>query len=331
MSNNVARKVTPQLWHKANNYRGQMVTVRKLLASDVDAVVSRIVQKITNDASVKELINPDFSREHLSNALESSRALTWVAYRDEQLVGHIYGALLDNETYGSSAWIGPDGVSFDDGDVLDALYAVAGQDWINEGASEHYVWTLDDSAAMSAWFNLAFAKMHSRGVMKLREGSHGLDERYRLRQGTLDDLDVAIFLDDELELAQTEGPSFSLGLSKTSQRDEWIETLSDPDTRHYVLEFQGDAVGQCVTFPLPEQRSSFDATTHLSAVVILPQHRSRGLALAMVDSALNDARERGFLYAATNWRVTNRRAAHFWTAYGFEPTYVRLHRTIGTF
>jgi ribosomal protein S18 acetylase RimI-like enzyme len=51
----------------------------------------------------------------------------------------------------------------------------------------------------------------------------------------------------------------------------------------------------------------------------------------MVDAALNDARDRGFLYAATNWRVTNRRAARFWTTYGFEPTYERLHRTIGTF
>jgi hypothetical protein len=32
----------------------------------------------------------------------------------------------------------------------------------------------------------------------------------------------------------------------------------------------------------------------------------------------------------TNWRVTNRRAANFWLRYGFRPTYVRLHRTIGS-
>jgi GNAT superfamily N-acetyltransferase len=331
MSNNVARKVTSQLWHKATHYRWPMVAVRKLLPADVETVVSRIVQKITDDATRKQLINPDFSRDHLRDALESSRALTWVALRGNELVGHIYGALLENETYGPSVWIGPDGVSFDDNEVLDALYSVAGQDWIDEGDREHYVWTLDDPAAISAWLDLGFAKMHSRGVMKLREGLHVLDERYRLRYGTFDDLDLAIAFDDELELAQTQGPSFSIGLSKASQRDEWMETLSDPDTRHFLVEFEGAAIGQCVTFPLPEQRSSFDATIHLSAVVVLAQHRGHGVARAMVDAALNDARDRGFLYAATNWRVTNRRAAHFWTTYGFEATYVRLHRTIGTF
>jgi ribosomal protein S18 acetylase RimI-like enzyme len=308
-----------------------MVTIRKLLPIDVEAVVSRIVQKITDDAASKQLINPEFSRDHLRDALESSRALTWVALRGEHVVGHIYGALLENETYGPSVWIGPDGVSYDDDDVLDGLYSAAGQDWINEGALEHYVWTLDDPTATSAWLELGFAKMHSRGVMKLHEGLHVFDERYRLRHGRFDDLDLAIFLDDELERSQSEGPSFSIGLSKASQRDEWIETLSDPDTRHFVVDFKGAAISQCVTFPLPEQRSSFDQTIHLSAVVVLAEHRGRGVARAMVDAALNDARDRGFVYAATNWRVTNRRAANFWTTYGFESTYVRLHRTIGTF
>lgn len=306
-----------------------MLTIRKLRHGDIDSVTSRIVQKIQQDASQKRLINPEFSRELLRDALESSAALTWVALREERVVGHMYGALLESEVYGQSVWIGPDGVSYDDHEVLEALYAVAGQAWINEGAKKHYVWTLDDSSAFSSWLNLGFAKMHCRGVLKLDRGLHVLAEHYSLRRGTFDDLDLAIFLDDELERAQTEGPSFSLELPKATQRDEWIETLSDPDTRHFIVEFDGAAVGQCVTFPLPEQRGSFEATIHLSAVVVVTEHRERGVARAMVDAALNDARERDFLYAATNWRITNRRAARFWTRYGFEPTYVRLHRTIG--
>jgi ribosomal protein S18 acetylase RimI-like enzyme len=50
----------------------------------------------------------------------------------------------------------------------------------------------------------------------------------------------------------------------------------------------------------------------------------------MVDQALSDARASGFEYAGTNWRVTNTRAARYWTTYGFEPTHVRLHRRLGT-
>ena len=54
-----------------------------------------------------------------------------------------------------------------------------------------------------------------------------------------------------------------------------------------------------------------------------------GVGTAMVDAALANARAAGFAYVETNWRVTNRRARNFWLDFGFEPTYVRLHRTIG--
>jgi ribosomal protein S18 acetylase RimI-like enzyme len=90
-------------------------------------------------------------------------------------------------------------------------------------------------------------------------------------------------------------------------------------------------VAQCITFPLPTRRGSFDATLHVSAVAVRETHRGRGVGTALVDLALDRARQKGFEYAETNWRVTNRPAARFWTDYGFEPTYVRLHRTVGEF
>jgi ribosomal protein S18 acetylase RimI-like enzyme len=312
-------------------YRGPVVTIRKLLVTDIDALTARVAQRIVDDATMRSLVNPEFSRDELRDALTSSTASTWVALNGKQLVGHLYGALLASDNYGQGVWIGPDGASYDNADVLDSLYSVAGQEWIDAGAREHYVWTLDDPSTTTPWLDLGFAKMHVRGVMELLEGHHLLDHRYQLRHGNLDDVDTAISLDNELERAQSEGPSFSLGLSTASQRDEWIETLSDPDARHFVVDFNGSPVAQCVTFPLPKQRSSFDATMHLSAVVVLAEHRGRGVARAMVDTALNDARERGFRYAATNWRISNRQANRYWTSYGFKTTYVRLHRTIGMF
>lgn len=305
--------------------------VRKLLADDIDGIVSRVAQRLSIDAALKPLVNPRFSVDIFRAALASATSSTWVDYRDGQLVGHLYGALLDSPTYGPSVWIGPDGVSFDDGDALASLYAVAGEEWVARGASEHFVWTLDDPSTTTAWYDLGFARMHTRGVMQLREGQHALADKYTLRLGTFDDLELAIELDDELDRAQNLGPSFSRGLSKASQRDDWIETLSDPDTRHFIVDADGVAIAQCITFPLLDQRSSFDGTIHLSAVVVVEGHQRQGIASAMVDAALSDARERGFVYAETNWRITNRQAARYWTAYGFRTTYVRLHRTIGMF
>jgi ribosomal protein S18 acetylase RimI-like enzyme len=308
-----------------------VTTIRQLDAGDVDHVVSRISNRLMDDALIQPLVNPVIDTALLAHSLREATEQTWVAEQDSGIVGHLYGALLDNETYGNGAWIGPDGASFINTDVLSDLYSVAGARWIEHGALEHYVWTLDDAAMTQPWYELGFARMHMRGVLALgAPREHALPEGYRVRRGGVDDLDIAVALDDELDAVQMVGPSFSIGVSHVHKRDDLLETLEDPEVHHYVVENDDGAIAQCITFPLPARRGSFADTLHLSAVTVHSDHRHLGVGTAMVDTALNDAFVAGFRYVETNWRVTNRRARNYWLAYGFEPTYVRLHRTIGT-
>lgn len=275
-------------------------------------------------------MNPEISLEILSGALAASTNSTWVAHQDGRVAGHLYGAQLEDATYGRGIWIGPDGVSYDNLDVLADLYSEAGQEWIDNGAREHYLWVLDDASTTDPWYELGFARMHMRGVLALTERiPASFPDGYSLRRGSLDDLDLCVELVEELDRDQARGPSFALDLPHDSQRDELAETLADPDVTLFVVEHDGEAAGQCITFALPPRRGSFESTLHLSAVVVRKQHRNKGVATAMIDAALGQALSGGFGYAETNWRVTNRLASRFWTRYGFEPTYVRLHRTIG--
>jgi ribosomal protein S18 acetylase RimI-like enzyme len=307
-----------------------VTTVRPLETSDVDAVVARVVDRLALDARAQPLVNPLISTELLKMSLHEVTAETWVADQHGEVVGHLYGALLESEPYGNGVWIGPDGVSFDNTDILSDLYSAAGASWIERGALEHYVWTIDDVAATQPWYEMGFARMHMRGVMALeRDFNHALPAGYALRRGTIDDLDIAVALDDELDAVQRVGPSFSIGLDHTSKRDDLIETLEDPEVHHYIVESGDRAIAQCITFPLPSRRGSFDHTLHLSAVTVDAEHRYRGVGTALVDAALRDAQREAFNYVETNWRVTNRRARNYWLGFGFEPTYVRLHRTIG--
>ena len=306
-----------------------MTTVRPLRPGDVDEVVARIERRLKADAALRPLINPAFSPELQANALRHATETTWVAEDDGRIVGHLNGALLEDQTYGQGVWVGPDGASFNDVDVLGDLYETAGAAWIDSGALEHYVWTLDDDSTTDGWHEMGFARMHRRGVAALpRPLSHRFPDGYALRRGGLDDFELAVVLDDELGAAQRLGPSFSTA-PQSSSREDLAETLADPETHHYVVERSGVAVAQCITIPLPTRRGSFDASLHLSAVTVQREHRHRGVATAMVDRAFADAVDAGFTHAETNWRVTHRRAQRFWTAYGFEATYVRLHRTIG--
>lgn len=308
-----------------------MTSIRQLDECDIAPVVTRVTGRLADDARIQPLVSPVMDAALLAQALRAAVDQTWVAERDGAIVGHLYGARLENEAYGNGVWIGPDGASFENTDVLADLYAHAGARWIEHGALEHYVWVIDDVAMTQPWYELGFARMHMRGVLTLdgpRE--HVLPEGYTIRRGSVQDLEIAVALDDELDAVQMVGPSFSIGLSHTTKREDLLETLEEPDVHHYIVEYVDDAVAQCITFPLSRRRGSFDHTLHLSAVTVHAEHRHLGVATAMVDIALNDARDAGFEYVETNWRVTNRRARNYWLRYGFEPTYVRLHRTIGT-
>lgn len=307
-----------------------MITVRQLELSDVDQVVTRVADGLARDATIQSLVNPFIATQLLTDSLSDVTDQTWVAERDGAVVGHLYGALLESESYGNGVWIGPDGVSFDNTDILSDLYSAAGASWIEHGALEHYVWTIDDIASTQPWYEMGFARMHMRGVLRLDDRhDHALPDGYSLRRGGVDDIEIAVALDDELDAVQRVGPSFSIGLDHSSKRDDLWETLDDPEVHHYIVQYGEHPVAQCITFPLPHRRGSFEHTLHLSAVTVDAEHRHLGVATAMIDAALRNARGAGFEYVETNWRVTNRRARNFWLSYGFEPTYVRLHRTIG--
>jgi ribosomal protein S18 acetylase RimI-like enzyme len=309
-----------------------VTVVRRFELSDVDLVIGLIEARLNADADRQSLVNPVISREILAQSLARTNDWAWVADDHGRLTGHLYGALLESNEYGRGIWIGPDGASFDDSDTLADLYRVAGAAWIARGALEHYVWTLDHPDSTEPWYELGFARMHMRGVLALQNDlTHPLPDGYEVRRGGADDIELAVELDDELDVAQQLGPSFSLGLDRSSKREDLLETLEDPEVHYYVVERDGEGVAQCITFPLPTMRGSFKDTLHLSAVTVRGEYRGRGIATAMVDFALNDARAAGFAHAETNWRVTNRQASRYWVRYGFTPTYVRLHRTIGSF
>lgn len=300
------------------------------MTDDIDEVVARLMAYQAAVGERHALINGWVDDIAMADSLAASARDTLVARHDGVVVGHLRGTVLASSVYGESVWINPEGVSYDNPEILSALYAAAATRWLGAGATRHYVWVPRDDDAIGPWRHLGFAYMHQRGAKYLEDPARvEWPEGYAIRRGSIDDLEVALELDDVLRLAQEEGPSFALGLADTGQRDEWIETLEDPTVTHYLVEHDGHAVAQCATFALPERVGTFDNTVHLSAVSVRPEHRARGVGRAMVTHALETVRREGFAIAETNWRVTNHRAGRYWRSFGFEETYLRLHRHVG--
>ena len=303
-----------------------MVHVRSMHEGDVTSVVARVKSQLARASRDEPFINDAFDEVDFDAVLRAQRARAWVALRGDQVVGHLYGAVLD-DARGRSAWIGPDGVSFDDLEVLGALYAVAGRSWFDAGAHEHWVWVPDQVDAFLAWSELGFAKEHRRGVRALfRHAPVALPSGVTLRRGSAEDLDVASELDAALDEAQREGPNFFF--AEAAPGEGVSETLSDPDVSLRVLCFGAEVVGQCLTYRLDARRGSFDDVVHLSGVVIRDEWRGRGWGHAMVEHVLEELRVEGARYVEVHWRVANHGAERFWRSLHFRPTFTRLRRVL---
>jgi GNAT superfamily N-acetyltransferase len=303
------------------------MTVRPLATADLEAVATRVEERLTHDARRNALINPHFSEDLFVAALANATDQTWVEDTHGRIAGHLYGAVLESLEHGRGAWIGPDGASFDSDEVLAALYRTASETWTRLGAAHHFVWVFDAPEDTRPWRDLGFAPVHRRGLLDLSAlDDTALPAGYVIRRGGAADLDLAVELDRLID--EAESTRRTPLLSDLDQvTNAWRELLEDEEVSYYVVEFDGHGVAQCVAYPLEPRRGSFDHTLHLSAVAVRSEHEHRGVARAMVTAALHVARREGFLYAEANWNVTNERAEHFWTRYGFARTYARLRRT----
>lgn len=303
-----------------------MLHVRVMQEGDVTSVVTRVKGSLARASHDEPFISDAFDEAEFDAALRAQRAEVWVAVRGERVVGHLYGALLD-DARGRSAWVGPDGVSFDDLETLAALYGVAGRTWFDAGAHEHWVWVPDQLDAFVPWSELGFAKEHRRGVRALT--SHpprALPEGLTLRRGTDDDLDAAVELDAALDESQRDGPNFFF--ADAVPGEGITDTLADPEVTLHVLERGTDVIGQCLTYPLERRRGSFEDVVHLSGVVVRDEWRRRGWGHAMIEAVLDELHRDGVRHVEVHWRVANRGAEKFWRTLDFRPTYTRLRRVL---
>jgi ribosomal protein S18 acetylase RimI-like enzyme len=311
------------------DYGYRVTPVRSLQPSDADQLVQRVVDQLIGDAFVNPLVNPMVDQRLLRDSFRATNERAWVADEHKQLTGHLYGAVLGDRAGERAVWTGPDGVSFDDDQVLRELHRTALPYWRSTGAREHFVWCLSEPTRLEPWHALGYTLAAVRGSLELRaRATREFPDGYTLRRGTIDDFERCLKLDEILDTAQGVDLRTLSREQRIADREELFETLSDDECHLYVVEHRGRIVAQCVTFPSPQRRGSFDHTIYLSEVVVEPHHEHRGVASALIDAALSIALAHGFGYVETQWRLSNLRATLYWTNYGFSPTYVRLRRAL---
>lgn len=245
------------------------------------------------------------------------------ARRNGEVVGRLVGEIREEGLRGRHAWSGLGDHSADDPELYRDLYAVAGQRWLDDGATSHYVVVSADDPVLRAWLGVAFAiqQVHAeRSLVDLRDSSP--PDGVTIRQGGPGDLIAAARLAPIITELQIEAPVWS-GVERPSDerfRDNMREALADPEATWFVAERDGEPLGGLLLWADPGEPISIDVAA------TLPEARGLGVGTALTEHALRWARDQGHERAKADWRVANLLASRFWPSRGFRPTAYRMVR-----
>jgi ribosomal protein S18 acetylase RimI-like enzyme len=101
--------------------------------------------------------------------------------------------------------------------------------------------------------------------------------------------------------------------------EAWNEEFSDPGYRFRVAEVDGDIVGFLKLGPSTLPIETDARAIEYRQIYILKEYHGTGIAAALTDWAIEEARSRGFEELYLTVYVDNHRARRFYDRYGFEP------------
>lgn len=305
-----------------------MIDVSGLVDDDLEVLVERTIRQHRRAAGALPMLCPSIDYARLTIWLQEHEAETVVARRRHEIVGHLTITEQTSDDGEAIGWIDAHGATFDDAEVLDALWVHRTDDLLAQQVRHQRVWATADES-VQPWLALGFRRSLERGVMKIAPFPPSpLPPGYALRRGTPADVERALALDALSDQAAQLGPVYE----RTDRIDGgqlWREYLADPTCTYLLIELAGAAVAHGAILALNDAVGDFPDRVHLTAVVVKEEHRQRGLARALADALLSGAATSGHRHAQTTWRTTDHRAGRYWRNYGFSPTLVMLERLVG--
>ena len=284
--------------------------------------------------------DPSTCEAEVAAAWKTEHASGAVAVRDGRVVGYLLGAPKDDPVWGPNLWVESAGMALaddEDPELMRDLYALAATRWVDEGRTAQYVLVpAADDALVGAWFRLAFGHQHTHAVRRNLADAPTVREGLTIRPAEREDIPVLALLECELPRHQGLAPCFSAGRVSTVEEaiQEWQEDWGDPEFPTWVAVHDGQVVGSAVGCSLAKSSPNGgllrpDSAGFLGFAAVLPEARGLGAGRALGETVMHWSGEAGYDCVATDWRQTNLLSSRAWAALDFEPTFLRLHRTIG--
>ena len=280
--------------------------------------------------------------EHAEQAIrglkDNASTIGIAAFRSGKMIGYMIAQTLHTSQRGRHAWIDYAAFAIDpneDEELIRNLYSNLGERLVELGYFRHFVLTpVSNEKVVDAWFRLCFAHEQVHGITELPASASYDAQDPSIRLAGKSDEAAVREMSNLIPIQVASAPTWGASLPETMPdlKDGYAELLDDPSVRYWAS-FQHDGrIASCMaTWPKEASDTNMripECCITVSCVATKTEHRGKGLANQLLQVVLHDAKQRGFEYCETDWRMANIPISNFLPQRGFVPYAYRLHRTI---
>lgn len=280
--------------------------------------------------------------EHAEKAIRGllgkAAVLGVAAIHDDRLIGYMIAQTLNEPQRGRHAWIDYAGYAIaekESEELIRQLYTALGDRLVRLGYFSHFVLTpCTNAKAVDAWFRLCFAHEQVHGLLSLESiqapGPRDSSIRLAVPADEWAVRDVSNMIPSQVASAPSWGATLPEMLPDLN--DGYAELLEEEDVRYWAsFEADGSIASCLATWPDEESEANMRIPSQcstVSCVATKPEYRGKGLSGQLLAIALHEAKQAGFEFFETDWRMANLPISNFLPKRGFKPYAYRLHREI---
>lgn len=309
----------------------------------INDAASLLAKRHQNERKVNKDLPVKFEDiRYAKKALEALVKKHWIgvaAVKDDQLIGYMIGMIQTDKNRERHTWIEYAGVAIaqsENDELYNELYAVFANEMVNNGSFHHYVMVPSgDVNMLNAWFRLGFAYEQVHGIRDISEGvkPYRLFPDLQCRLAAKDDEEDIRALATVIMEHQAKSPVFAPGFleERSDYQDGYIDLIEDETATFWLAIHQNEVVGFQVYMPAEASDENMVIPDYCVSLVVgatVESARGMGVGSALLQNGLTHAKELGYTYCETDWRMTNLESSRFWSKNGFVPSVHRLVRHI---
>ena len=266
----------------------------------------------------------------LQNILRAS-GIGVASFQGDRLVGFLTGWQMPSfrgkrSTY-SPEWANAADLE-DSAHIYEELYSHLAAAWVADKYVAHYISLFpNDVDAMRAWHWMGFG-MISVDALRGLDSIQNNDANVTIRRAELQDLEQVMELHEDLWQYHKEAPIFLL--AEKRDRSYYEEWLRKPDKVVWLAYWEEEPVAFMRLGPADDDVCTIivdEKTTSIYAAFTKEKARKEGIATALLDLAVQSARDSGYERCAVSFEPMNLLGTRFWLKY-FKPVCYSILRIV---